>query len=237
MEQKKVESPDVPKEQIFIDGDFNNSYESKVKNATGKNTIISKKELAELRRLVDAYKSEVEGHELVAAELRAELEKYKHAAAVLGEDSMHLTRKNKELEAERDKDKAEYKRLDDKLFQMSQDLVNVSKERNDLQAERDKLKEENENLCSVMIAAAEEIQEHWQAHCDEEGYGPQNLMYRLEHCIPSDYPGYKFGSFTKLEADNERLKEGLKELWNKLHGGNKDYPNFDEWLKSYLENK
>ena len=37
----------------------------------------------------------------------------------------------------------------------------------DAAAELRRLHEENENLCSVMIAAAEEIAEHWDAHCDE----------------------------------------------------------------------
>jgi hypothetical protein len=74
------------------------------------------------------------------------------------------------------------------------------------ESENKTLREDNENLVSVMIAAAEEIQQHWQAHCDEEGYGPANLMLRLEKGIPANYPGYKFGAFTKMQAEIDRLK-------------------------------
>jgi hypothetical protein len=70
----------------------------------------------------------------------------------------------------------------------------------------ERLEKENKELKSVMIAAAEEIQLHWQAHCDEEGYGPSNLMHRLEKGIASYYAGYNSGQFTKLEKENEALK-------------------------------
>ena len=76
-------------------------------------------------------------------------------------------------------------------------------------AELRRLHEENENLCSVMIAAAEEIAEHWDAHCDEEGYGPANLMHRLEKGIPAQY-GYKAGDFAELQAVNSELLAILK---------------------------
>ena len=58
---------------------------------------------------------------------------------------------------------------------------------------------EIENLKSVMVAAAEEISKHWDAHCDEEGYGPVNLLRRLEAGIPADY-GYKAGDFYRLRS-------------------------------------
>lgn len=57
-------------------------------------------------------------------------------------------------------------------------------------------------LKTVMIAAAEEIAAHWEAHCDAEGYGPQNLMRRLEEGIPSEY-GYTAGAFAELKAKAE----------------------------------
>jgi DNA repair exonuclease SbcCD ATPase subunit len=72
------------------------------------------------------------------------------------------------------------------------------------------LHEEIENLQSVMVAAAEEIKEHWPAHCDEEGYGPANLMHRLEKGIAANYPGYKPGAFKYLQEENERLKKTLQ---------------------------
>ena len=59
-----------------------------------------------------------------------------------------------------------------------------------------------ENLHSVMVAAAEEIHEHWQAHCDEEGYGPANLMHRLEKGIPAQY-AYKAGDFERLAKERD----------------------------------
>lgn len=72
-----------------------------------------------------------------------------------------------------------------------------------------KLEQQVENLKSVMVAAAEEIQEHWQAHCDEEGYGPSNLMHRLERGLGADYSGYKPGAFKKLQDEVEELKRQL----------------------------
>jgi hypothetical protein len=60
-------------------------------------------------------------------------------------------------------------------------------------------------LRTVMIAAAEEIHAHWEAHCDAEGYGPQNLMRRLEEGIPSEY-GYTAGAFEALRAEVAALK-------------------------------
>ena len=69
-------------------------------------------------------------------------------------------------------------------------------------AEVDMLQSEIENLHSVMVAAAEEIHEHWQAHCDEEGYGPANLMHRLEKGIPAQY-AYKAGDFERLAKERD----------------------------------
>ena len=73
-------------------------------------------------------------------------------------------------------------------------------------AERDA---EIANLKTVMVAAAEEIQAHWDAHCDAEGYGPANLMRRLEEGIPSQY-GYTAGAFAALQ---ERIKVLEEALW------------------------
>ncbi len=67
------------------------------------------------------------------------------------------------------------------------------------------LKEENAKLKTVMIAAAEEIKEHWAAHCDKEGYGPSSLMRRLEEGIPSGY-GYTAGRFEEMKKEIEGLK-------------------------------
>ena len=90
----------------------------------------------------------------------------------------------------------------------------------------ERLEDENEALKTVMIAAAEEISAHWDAHCDDDGYGPANLMHRLEKGIPSQY-GYTAGDFdrfralnAKLMAENEALREAneafgkRQEWWN-----------------------
>jgi len=84
---------------------------------------------------------------------------------------------------------------------------------------RDRLKEleeEGKNLRSVMIAAAEEIQSHWGAHLDEDGYGPTNLMHRLEKGIAASYSGYNAGQFSKLEEDNEKLRKEIGIMMHNL---------------------
>lgn len=65
-------------------------------------------------------------------------------------------------------------------------------------------------LKTVMIAAAEEIAAHWDAHCDAEGYGPQNLMRRLEEGIPSEY-GYTAGRFAEMQDELSTLRGQLEE--------------------------
>ena len=82
-----------------------------------------------------------------------------------------------------------------------------------LAVEVERLREENANLRTVMVAAAEEIHAHWDAHCDSEGYGPANLMRRLEEGVPTEY-GYTAGQFAELQAESaaERRKvEALRE--------------------------
>lgn len=61
-----------------------------------------------------------------------------------------------------------------------------------LQSENGKLRTlliEHITMCRV---AAKEISDHWEAHCDEEGYGPINLLLRLRGEIAPDiYPAYE----------------------------------------------
>ena len=78
-------------------------------------------------------------------------------------------------------------------------------------AEITRLRAEAAELRSVMIAAAEEIQAHWTAHCDAEGYGPANLMRRLEDGIPSQY-AYTAGDFERLRAEAEALRKDAARL-------------------------
>lgn len=44
----------------------------------------------------------------------------------------------------------------------------------------DKMEKENAKLRSMCIAAAEEIETYWDAHCDDAGCGPINLVDRLK---------------------------------------------------------
>lgn len=71
-----------------------------------------------------------------------------------------------------------------------------------------RLEKEAENYRSVMIAAAEEIDAFWDAHCDAEGYGPANLMHRLERGIPAEY-GYKVGMFNEMQKRIDDLTAQL----------------------------
>lgn len=96
------------------------------------------------------------------------------------------------------------------------DMQGLSQEFEALVAERDAAQRDNAKLRTVMIAAAEEISAHWDAHCDAEGYGPANLMHRLEQGIPSEY-GYTPGAFAELKAERDALKaESL--LWSHRAG-------------------
>jgi hypothetical protein len=87
---------------------------------------------------------------------------------------------------------------------------------NAVTAERDALAADNTKLRTVMIAAAEEIQAHWDAHCDDEGYGPANLMRRLEAGIPVEY-GYTAGAFAALAAELAAVKSYATALATSIH--------------------
>lgn len=87
-------------------------------------------------------------------------------------------------------------------------FIPVIVDRQQAAAELRRLHEENARLKTVMVAAAEEIAAHWDAHCDEEGYGPANLMHRLEKGIASEY-AYKAGDFARLQEANKELLEAL----------------------------
>ena len=94
--------------------------------------------------------------------------------------------------------------------------------RDSLRARITELETEAANLRTVMVAAAEEISAHWDAHCDAEGYGPANLMHRLERGIASHYPGYAAGAFAQLRAkvaeleaecaDDEATREMMRDI-------------------------
>jgi hypothetical protein len=53
------------------------------------------------------------------------------------------------------------------------------------------LRFEIRKLKSMCKAAADEIDSQWEHHCDKDGYGPVNLMGRLEGKMKADlYPGF-----------------------------------------------
>ena len=86
----------------------------------------------------------------------------------------------------------------DEIERQTNNADNLRQRVEDLTKECDALK-------TVMVAAAEEIQAHWSAHCDAEGYGPANLIRRLEEGIPSEY-GYTAGAFERLTEQGRTLR-------------------------------
>lgn len=86
------------------------------------------------------------------------------------------------------------------------------------QAERiAELEAERDNLHKTMFAAAVEIQAHWDAHCDAEGYGPSHLMHRLERGIASLY-GYDAKTLQRVETERDQLRAEV-ERYHHLRNG------------------
>lgn len=71
-----------------------------------------------------------------------------------------------------------------------------------------KLEAEIAELHTTMMAAAVEIQEQWEHHCDAEGYGPANLMHRLERGIAAKY-GYDAKTMVRMDKRIEELEAEL----------------------------
>ena len=67
-----------------------------------------------------------------------------------------------------------------------------------LQNEVTRLAQENLRLRTVMLAAHQEIVEHWESHCDDEGYGPQSLVRHLK-----DGTGYYPGHVEEISKQKE----------------------------------
>lgn len=70
---------------------------------------------------------------------------------------------------------------------------------------------EIEKLKTVMMAAAVEIQSHWDCHCDEDGYGPINLLRRLEDGIASQY-GYDAKTIVGMQVALDKAFARIAEL-------------------------
>ena len=81
----------------------------------------------------------------------------------------------------------------------------------EVKADNDSLKADIEKYLTTAMAAAVEIQEHWDAHCDSEGYGPANLMRRLENGFPESY-GYTAKSLIEMTIERDSLKAELAAL-------------------------
>jgi hypothetical protein len=95
-----------------------------------------------------------------------------------------------------------------------------------LKARIAELESEAANLREVMVAAAEEINKHWDAHCDKEGYGPMSLCRRLEDGLAVIYPGYSVGAFKRqaeriaeLESEVTQMQNELENLYNEMDYG------------------
>lgn len=82
-------------------------------------------------------------------------------------------------------------------------------------------------LQEVMVAAAEEIKSHWDAHCDKDGYGPVNLIRRLETALGCNYPGYSAGEFAKMQSEIEHLRAERSRLESIARTLVRDPPDID----------
>ena len=112
------------------------------------------------------------------------------------------------LEAENAKLRAELERRAPDGWDVAGDIL---EKLSAAQAIIDGLRGEVADLYTTMMAAAVEIQEHWAAHCDEEGYGPANLMHRLERGIASQY-GYSAETLVRLESQRDQQAQRIGEL-------------------------
>ena len=95
-------------------------------------------------------------------------------------------------------------------------MTDIERQLEQLNARVALLEQENKQLKSTMIAAAEEIALHWDAHCEEDGYGPSNLIQRLEKGIPAKY-SYSAGDFVRLESAVVQLSEYVESLVAQLY--------------------
>jgi hypothetical protein len=110
-------------------------------------------------------------------------------------------------------------------------IAKLHEERLQLSTEVYEAQKTIENLKTVMIAAAEEIQDHWEAHTDKEGYGPSNLMLRLEKGVAENYLGYSAGAFAKLKDENRIMRECLEAIANSFCTLGEDAENMQQSAK------
>jgi hypothetical protein len=151
----------------------------------------------------------------------AELRQWKidknNELAVLRVDNVEQQDKIKSLESETEALQKDFERQYQANFKLQEDNKRLNTFNTGQVLAREELKQKIKNLQTVMIAAAEEIQKHWQVHCDAEGYGPTNLMHRLEQGIPAQY-GYTAGAFERQDKRIKELEEALRENRDNLVG-------------------
>jgi len=84
------------------------------------------------------------------------------------------------------------------------DLVALVAEVEDLRLRVRSLEVANERWAQTAWAAAEEIEEHWSAHADSDGYGPVNLIRALRS-KPQNY-GPDAEAIVRKTTEEERKK-------------------------------
>jgi hypothetical protein len=84
------------------------------------------------------------------------------------------------------------------------DVVALVSEVEDLRLRVRALEVANERWSETAWAAADEIEEHWSAHADADGYGPVNLIRALRS-KPQNY-GYDTEVIVQKATDEERKK-------------------------------
>lgn len=72
-----------------------------------------------------------------------------------------------------------------------------------LHAEVTRLSQEILRLRTVQLRAYDEIKDFWDAHCDAEGLGPQNLLRHLQEGT-GYYPGYIDLAIGRPEVEHEK---------------------------------
>jgi hypothetical protein len=71
-----------------------------------------------------------------------------------------------------------------------------------LQSEITRLAQENLRLRTIMMTAADEIDDHWESHCDIDGFGPRSLVRHLR-----DGSGYYPGAIERIKGGSDELDD------------------------------
>jgi hypothetical protein len=116
-----------------------------------------------------------------------------------------------ELREERDTLKQDYELLKIHCDHVDKRLLSCEQSLGTAHETIDSLREENERMKTTLVAGAELIKENWDKLCDEDGYGPQNLLLRMDGTLStSGYSGYSAGNFAKQGARIAQLESALR---------------------------